>query len=451
MILENELKLFAVRIESKIGDKQKYIGSGVLWKPQESEYVYILTAGHVINPYLNNDHEIIISYMNTEEEVISESINKEDIWIHDCYEEYGGEKPPINDAAILRSKNINCVNLEYNITLLRDKPESNELIFNGFPYGKEDDDFEEHITLFKGTYIDSMKQKSICKYRLDISNAVDATCRNDELRGISGAGIFLNDDKIMHLIGVHTSGFGKEVNFNDVRAIGMNHFIEICKSKSLDIPKISSNINGNFENYKSKVLEIIKNEEIIEEMVPIINSDLSEIIKKKFCDKSDKCDSKERYHRCDTFRYNLLIVITLIKFFNKDVDIDNLIDKIDSMKLKFICNDGLNGDYPPIKITNFIQSLNEKYLDKGNIKNNIQEESLIIWSSKDTITGKKQILEDEYERNLKDIYSKNPEYNFDILYGKRRPKKLRIIYMEEIIEYINLNKLDELKKYMKFK
>lgn len=446
MINETDIDLLTVRIEIKKGEIWDVIGSGILWIPEESAYAYVFTAGHVVQKYLDSESEIFISYYDNEKNICSENIDKKEIRIHKDYKDEGDGKLKKCDAAILRSKNIKCNRTAYNMILLGNQNRHKNLIFNGFPNILKNRDFEMHINPFYGKYMMTLKQGNEFRYKLDIENSLDNTARNIDLVGISGSGIFINDNGYFHFLGIHTGGLGSDVNFNNVVGVGVKYFIDICKENFYDLPKTASEVNGELYQCFEGFCRDIKNEKIISVMRSIIENDFADIINLGFCDQSQKCEHQAFYHRCNTFRFHLLVVITLIKYFNIDIDISKFIDKIGNLKFKFICSDGVKEDNPPITIISFIKSLNEDYLDRKEI----QEESLVVWGSKNLVRGSLEVLEDEYIKNVQDIYLSNSSNKFSILYGRGRPKKLRIIHIEEIIKYINSDNLEPLRKYMKF-
>ena len=264
---------------------------------------------------------------------------------------------------------------------------------------------------------------------------------------ISGSGIFIDDNGYFHLIGVHTGGLGDNVNFNNVAGVGIKYFIDICKVNFYDVPKLSSEIDGVLYKYFNKFKETITNEDIISTMYDIIDSDFSNIINLDFCDHSKKCEYQEFYHKCDTFRFNLLLIITLIKYFNPEISLLEMESKICNLKFRFICSEGAIGDSPPINMISFIKAINEDYLNRRSIS----EESLVIWGSGAMVTGNLEVLEDSYKKNIYDIYLSRPDNRFHILHGRGRPSKLRILCIEQVIKNINEKNMNELSEYMTFK
>lgn len=121
MINKEDIDLLTVRIEIKRAENWSTIGSGVFWIPEDSEYIYIFTAGHVVEEYIESDYEIWVSYFDENSNIKSNIIDKDEIHLHVGYGDHENGITKLCDAAILRSKDITCKRLSYNINLLDDK------------------------------------------------------------------------------------------------------------------------------------------------------------------------------------------------------------------------------------------------------------------------------------------------------------------------------------------
>ncbi len=449
MIIENELQNFSVRIESfKSESNNELLGSGIWWEPEEtSEYIYIFTAAHVVL----DKKDIVVRYIDENQNELEVRIEENNIAYHKDKKIIEGELPS-RDVAVLRCKrqeaNKAIVNT-YKLQKVENLKSNREMTFSGFPdalHQKSSFIFSNRIV--KATLGNIDKREKRFTYGISSSVIVNPYEANEQLIGFSGAGIFLNDNSELLLLGINSNSLGKQADLGTCAAMSSELIVEICEEKKWDIPIIANSVIGNLEDAIENFLDEIDNDELQEIMKEIIETDFEKVIKGDFCGISKECEKANCSHECQTFRNYLLIILCILKYLNDSIKFEKawIENEGERIPVKYICCDGelqLN----KVTLSSFINSLKNDYL----INNKINEKSLILWGTKKPVKGReKYCTPKNFRRIIKDIkgtYTSGSR--FDIKRGLGQPKDLAIIEISTLIEKINDHTLEDMVNLIK--
>lgn len=439
MSMENELTYLSVRIEN---DNKELLGSGIWWQPSEiSEYIYVFTAGHIFQA-----EKIVICYINLQQEVFYLHINDDEISVHkDIYFEEGFL--PVNDVAVIRVKREKIqtnVLKTYKFCNIDRLSSNSELIFRGFPQCLSDP--TEWVMVNKkieAIYENQDKIKNRLAYT--IANSLNHTERDEEAIGLSGSGIFINEGSDLILVGIHTNGIGINSGLSTFCGMNCKLIVDICKENGWDKPQFLSEINGNLSSSILNFTQEVDNEVLVSKMVELVEEDFEHIIRCNFCDTSKICQKNNKYHECTSFRNSLLIILTILKYINNEINFNRPIININSQEIpvRYVCSDG-ESNINRYKIENFIHSLKTDYL----MRNRVENKCLIIWNTKNQLRGKSYCNSENFNKIVTNIKGELlREDGFDILRGLKQPNKISIININDLlnsIEYDNLNGMIEL-------
>lgn len=444
MMIKSLIKKVAVRIEAKVIDgNNEILGSGILWRPHdESEYDYAFTAAHVVEEL--NEAVCVIRYLD--ESGKEESIEVENINI--C-KHPGFLKKSDNscqkDVAVIRFNKLSSDIIRYYFEDADFIPSGDKLIFRGFPECINDNDsFKLSAKTDEGSFGEN--DKDIHKFTYSVSNTanLNITDRNSELKGFSGMGLFQEKGNSMSLIGLHSYGLKNDAPFNEIVGMPINLIIEVCKNKSWDVPKIESDIDGMLIDCIGFFDDEIKNQSLQKIMThDVVLKNYTKTIKSGNCGCSKECTRGVTEHKCEWFRGNLLILLSILKYMGSNVDASELLIRYNSegYPVKYICSEG-TGAIARVKIQDFIESLKTDYLCKNKIKDN----TLIIWASEKAIKGELIIHKNEFQNILPDItlsILSNPMADFDIKNGFLSMKSLSVIHISAIIDCISEFNIDQ--------
>ncbi|PYG87752.1 trypsin [Ruminiclostridium sufflavum DSM 19573] len=238
MDIEEKLRLLAVRIEAPAGEDQRnsILGSGILWAPQEQgEYMYVFTAAHVVYGH----GRLIIRYWDEAGDTKTLNIDECDIQPHEqnnCHEHKNNRNTALkNDVAVLRCKRKQIKYIDYKLKAARNIKQDEKLILRGFPEKVSNDEFS--LTLgreYKARFVMEEKGKSCFLYKVE--EVLKCEERNEELIGLSGSGIFLNNGQPV-LAGIHSYAAG-DVYLNQVTGMNIELIRDICQAKRWDMPQL---------------------------------------------------------------------------------------------------------------------------------------------------------------------------------------------------------------------
>ncbi|GAA0785796.1 ABC-three component system protein [Hathewaya limosa] len=449
MIIENELLNLSVRIERVIsGCDNEVLGSGIWWEPDKtSDYIYIFTAAHVVL----DKKDIIVKYIDKNGKEFDVRIEDNNIA---CYRDKKIENGvlPSGDVAVLRCKrqdaNKAIVNT-YKLQTIENLGENREMIFRGFP----DILFQESSLIFSNkianvTLENIDKQEKRFTYGISPSVGINPYEANEQLVGFSGAGILLNDNSELLLLGINSNSLGERADLNTCAGMSSELIVEICKEKCWDIPIMANSVVGNLEDTLDNFWVEIENDELHEIMKQLIENDFEKVIRSDFCGISNECENRNCPHQCQTFRNYLLIILCILKYLNTSIEFEkaSIENEGKIIPVRYVCCDGelkLN----KVTLSSFINSLKNDYL----INNKIDENSLILWGTKKKIQGSDKYCNPErFRKIIKDIkgsYTSNR--GFDIKRGLNQPKGLAIIEIDTLIENINDDTLEDMVNFIK--
>lgn len=438
------MKRVAVRVEAKGKDGgNSILGSGVLWRPHcESEYDYVFTAAHVVEE-LNGD-VCVIRYLNDKENEEFIEVENADICKHPGFLQHTN-KSCEKDVAVIRFNKRSSDFISYYFLDADFIPGGDRLIFRGFPECVNDNEsFKLSAKTGEGTFGENDKNVHKFKYHISSTENLNITDRNRELKGFSGMGIFTNNVQSITLIGIHSYGFKNDAAFNTIIAMPVNLITEICENNGWDIPQIENEINGNLTDSIGFFCSEIKNKILNNIMLQdVVLQNYTKTIKSGNCGCSKECPKGIAEHKCEWFRGNLLILLSILRYLGSNIDSQELhiAYRSECYPVKYICSEGM-GTVARVKIQNFIESLKTDYLCKNKIKNN----SVIIWASEKSAHGELIISRNEFENILPDITCSilsDPSTDFDIKIGFGSMKALSVIHINEIIDRIDKYDVDQ--------
>lgn len=262
MTIKQEIKTLSVRLEIERENKSREsIGSGVIWSPHENSiYTYIFTAAHVVDDYLNENVKFYVRYYDIHGKESLCIIDEDNIAIHNKYiKEDKAKGRNLNDVAVIKINNINCKKIAYEFVRPCEINEEPELILNGFMKKLSNLEFKINRNEYVCGFDSTIEEREAFKYKLDVKNGLDASMKNDDLVGVSGAGIFLYNEKSLSLIGIHTHGVGDDVTMNMLIGMSIDLILDICTIKEWDIPIISVYNQSDYTSYIDELNKINKN------------------------------------------------------------------------------------------------------------------------------------------------------------------------------------------------
>jgi len=449
MIIKDELLNLSVRIERFIlGCDNEILGSGIWWEPNKaSDYIYIFTAAHVVL----DKKDVIVRYIDKDQKVSDVRIEDNNIALHRDKKIENGELPS-RDVAVLRCKrqdaNKAIVNT-YKLQTVENLGENREMIFRGFPdilSQKSSFNFSNKPVNITLENVEELEKRFT--YGISPSVGVNPFEANEQLVGFSGAGILLNSNSELLLLGINSNSLGEKVDLNTCAGMSAELIVEICKEKCWDVPIMANSVVGNLEDAIENFLEEIDNDELHEIMEELIENDFEKVIRSGFCGISKECENINCPHQCRTFRNYLLIILCILKYLNTSIEFEkaSIENEGESIPVRYVCCDGelkLN----KVTLSSFINSLKNDYL----INNKIDDNSLILWGTKKKIQGlEKHCNPKRFRKIIKDIkgpYTSNK--GFDIKRGLNQPKELAIIEVDTLIGNINDDTLEDMVNFIK--
>ncbi len=382
-MIENVNRL-AVRINS-FSKNDNTTGSGVVYKKDDKEDVYIITCAHVV---YGCEH-IEIEYTSD----LSIYVEKEDVYLHPNYKyvkktDYRNQVIE-NDIAVIRVDKLKF-NEEYICSLddiyIKDVKEyklNDEFIFSGFMgKHKEAKSYTDCNKFYYVKYTSATDSKSEFLFRND-----QADFKDTEYRGFSGSGVYRIYNKKLYLVGVLSRGFGENAENKELYATRttclydfLGDFENIFKYEDNFITEAQV-----FNNYGLSILThgqlaLMKNDILSDEQ------DLLEDFNEHFCKTIELCENLECPHKCKKYMENVLALFTLLYDYTdgmlqiKEIESKyKILSQGDELKkqIKFICNDGFIGERPTMGA--MVHQIKKNKLDQQEIMDN----TLIVWCSND--------------------------------------------------------------------
>lgn len=436
-------KIYSVRI----WNGEAHEGSGVLWRDEmcAKNKIYIFTAAHVVE----NKTEIKVEF---EHDGIVEAISVENdkIFIAKGY----SERNNLNDIAVMEIEYEYLNFPSYKIANWSEEfcSRLNELFIKGFPKnGYKEDSFLLSRADCKCGYREVDKNINTLKYVIESSN-LDVSDRDDELVGLSGAGIFIEEDSNYTLIGIHTNSVGNNAARGELLGITSDLLIKTCMNNGITIQAEEDIINGNLSDRKEFFLEEIvddlkeNNEVAVMKILGIVlEEDMTEIINGMFCNFCEECKYKTSYHQCEFFRGYLLVIAVFLKAINEKMNlVSPKIKKEGDMPIYFICSEGRGmkdkDKQTKLKISNFIYALKS---DRS-LSSKLEKDCIIIWGAKRTVKDNhKRCNQKDYEKYLSDI-TRIDRKNLDITKIFKENSPRIIIHIDEINRMLSKEKIEDL-------
>lgn len=215
------LRQYSLRIFSKI-NKQN-IGSGVLYVPR-GNCAYIFTAAHVLDKSSSSD--FIVEFYNecsqSKKQDYTFELSKDDFVYHTLYKNPDSVAPfDKNDIAGAKIEKLPWMN-ETNI-YFADAPDGSEVLYIGYPANSFDPEmpFAEKIT--------KVSVKRNIDKRIQIEDGTQYTNIIDELKGVSGAGVWIyTDNDIPCFVGMITTVHGNDGTGGLLDGISTLPIKELC-------------------------------------------------------------------------------------------------------------------------------------------------------------------------------------------------------------------------------
>ncbi|MGV8979899.1 trypsin-like serine protease [Clostridium sp.] len=435
----DKLKYISVRIEiiNHSSRASKCIGSGVFYKT-DSDYDYIFTAAHVID----GCSEIQIRYLNNEDNEETLIITQNDIFVHKGYIPNGCKdsknKTTKYDIAVIKCCKLKNKTISYMLRKIIDVNYEENIEFLGFPLGQEQNDSLIKLSYLhskNSIYVDKDMDVKRFNYRIGDDICINTVDRNEELKGLSGMGLFTNDNGQLELIGIHSFGAKSNTNNNICSSMMIELVDEVCDDNGLEKPKFSNEIIGNFRSCLDYFLAEINDIRLKNIMYGLLQKNRNEIITESFCGNSKMCEFGSHPQKCDTFVNNLFILLCILKSININIDFTKPMVKIGERQInvKYVCSEGDNVK-GRVSIKDFVRSIKTDYLNRVTVENN----SLIIWSCKNNTSSDKICIKSSFYNivgNLMDELIR--EYDFDILKGNLHPDQITIMHIDEFKDFLD--------------
>lgn len=436
-----DIKQYAVKLGKE--------GSGFLYAPKKSEYVYIFTVHHVIVGLENEMPKIY--YKNKEVDcknekieccVLDESLQSKDF--ED--DQYEARK---EDVAVLKiSKNCfeEDIIFPQEILCLQESMIESNLKFNGFGYPNGQD-----IPLkLSGTFQAWNKDKKLFSCQADSIKHPDF---QEAMEGYSGTGLVMDIQGQLVLVGLVVScKYGEKhqifhaVGISEIRnkieekgwEVPQTHFLNTVPETFLD-SKIIDLENEYIKNAISEIKTEIFNKfyQISQEFIPI-----------KMCECENffeipECNNKHRKN-CNYYWAGRLLSLLLLLYMNGTTTQKKvMLENGKEVEIEFICSEG-NGK---ADLGTVVESaINENILGKQ-IKGNC----ILLWQSKQSPL-KRRFKRKNFRNIVGDIasssLSKNKNFNgYHLLNGEMQQKDFGIVHIHELLEYLSecgsVNKIEE--------
>lgn len=437
------LKKYIVRIKGN----RKCLGSGVLWRMQQSEssHLYIFTAAHVVREADNIEVEFLRN-----NEIVNLPVEQSMIKISEKYQNKGD----FWDVAII------TVNYEYNElpgfsffsfqSDMHELCEGKDLIMYGFPGDEQiDQSFilsMDHMCL---QYDNVDTSVSMLKYK--IQGNIDQSNRNEEMEGFSGAGLFCDLGSEFVFLGIHKGTIGSNAPRGNLIGTTSDFVRDMCSKNNWDIPIQINKVNGNLSDqiayFREEILDDLKfedTEKVSSLLGNVTKQDLTDVINGIFCDFCEECQYKTNYHQCEKFRGFLLVILVFLKAVNNAVDLKRpqvIVDK--EIPVYFVCSEGqIRYTQAKLKMNHFVYALKSC----RELSRRLEDGCIIIWgSAEDPRDNEKKCAYSQYLNVLSDI-TRIPGNNLDIASVFSEPRPKAIIHIDEIIKLLRNGSLQKLKE-----
>jgi len=443
MLTKDDINRLTARIEKRVDSAQYPIGSGVLWAPFEGgKYIYVFTARHVVAKAVSSNNALVVRFLGSERQEVTLEVDVSNIAMH---------SNETVDAAILR---CNFTAEAAHFYAVEDKSNylnGAQVITYGFPEGLYDPDSfvlsMQHMTGKLQNYDNAVKK---IRYKIDSDTGLNNADRNAELVGYSGGGIYAITQEHYRLIGIHSKAPGNNAAASVLECIPIERIIEICSEHNWDAPEYLSTVDGYLKDALGVCYgEFNERPDLQRDMITVADTNHANLIQSDFCGYALECEYAEAFHRCESFRENLLLLITILKAVSakpelaEPVEYDTASGK--SLPLYYICSEGMDAKRRVSK-RNFVRAIKLDYSNRRRIK----DDSLVVWNSKLQTDSELVCTKEEFDNIIQDIsHSKYASGEiFDIMKGQAPPKSVTIIHIDELTKQLNGKDLDEFKTWI---
>ncbi len=389
-MIENINRL-AVRIRSS-SKHDNTTGSGVVYKKDDKEDVYIITCAHVVEGY----ECVEIEY--TSDLIIC--VDKEDIYVHPNYKydkETQYSKQVIeNDIAVIKvdkfkfDKEYICSLDDVYIKDVKEYKLDDEFIFSGFigKY-KESDSYNACNKYYSVKYTSELDSESEFLFRNDQANF-----KNNQYRGFSGSGVYKIYNKKIYLVGVLSRGFGENAENGEIYATRTTCLYDFLGDLE-NIFKFDEKFIAEAQTFNNYSLSMLTHGQLslIKNSILSNKQNLLEDFNTHFCKAIELCEKLECPHKCEKYMENVMAIFTLLyDYTGGNLQISEIESKYKILsqgeelkkQIKFICNDGFIGERPSIGA--MVHQIKRNNLEQEEIMDN----TLIIWCSKDNVSLKRE-------------------------------------------------------------
>lgn len=434
---KEKIKQLAVKIFDKIG---KHIGSGTLFVPKErGKYAYVFTAAHVA--ILGIEKEKLKFKMVIDEKEKNFETNDEDsMKIHEKYPK--GDDVKEYDVAVIKVNRENWMEGLPTLTI-GDPKEEDEIQGQGFPINACEPKFVFHMTPLEGKIGTCSNVDK--RFQLVVSNDLNSSDRDSELKGYSGSGLYEKRDGIedLVLVGIFSYGQGKNALQKRTNSFYSELLQEICRKYNFEKPEKANQIPSSFKYYVEEATNLIENNELRQQILDLLAYLIEEgLIPAKLVASAEKdiydipeCNNKYRIRckECWIARLKLIYSLALL-----DDRIDNFknpkiaLDDKKEIPIEFFCSEGSEGNSQLKKVVRSIYNKGFAYNTK------FRDNAILVWASKGNPTHK-SMNRTEFSRIVGKI-STEPIYRkkFDTMYGESKKNDLSIIHIDKLIEAIDV-------------
>lgn len=426
-----DLNKYAVRIK----EGQRVLGSGVLWKPKscEQNHIYVFTAAHVIK----NHENIEVEFWHYEN-VVKLSVEKNMIAISKTYRHEGD----FEDVGIIALDYTYDNFPSYRFATFQSGEknicQNKKLIMIGFPKeGHIEQSYALSIDTMEFEYVGVDNELSTLKYRI-LSSSIDASNRNSEVEGFSGAGVFCNLDSEYVLVGIHKGAIGSNAERGNLLGTTSDFVRKMCCENQYDVPAVINEINGNLSDQREYFREEILVDLELEDMEKVsllldevIGQDMTEAVNGSFYNFCEECHYRTNYHQCNYFRGFLLVLAVFLKVVNENVDLTMpQVNEPKETPIYFVCSEGLGkSTHAKLKLNHFVYALKSQ----RELAHRLENDCIIIWGSEQSPRdNQKKCTYSEYKNVLRDI-TRVQGNTLDITSIFKDPKPKAIIHIDEII------------------
>jgi len=436
----DNIRFYVVQI--KEGVYGKALGSGVLWVPSQNKDVYVFTSEHVL---CTQEHEYTAAEISAH--ILSPENNLERIF-HVSEIFYSASKNakhrdgPLLDLAVLHLaiENSSLPSTNYGFLLLDDLRilyETNLLsaiVLCGFPsergdqYAFPDRQLRLSCNVSNSLFEDPVTYRFITYLTAESSNRLSDYER--ELPGFSGGGIFVIVNDHVFLCGIHRGSPTNGLLYHDLSAVSVKGLIEVQKDNLFPTIPIAPLMPQDFLDLKNDCEAMLIDDEtncphpIADLVAQLLCQNPYKIIQNS-CSAFGECKYKQLFPMCQHFQMQYVLGCGLLAYENKEFPPEELLlikSSNSSHPAYIICHD-TNKRTAGSMVNSLIENLKQDELGTFNIQDN----SLILWATKESCNHTRAVInKDQYAQIVPNIADANPFQN-SIARVRQAPRDLTIV------------------------